>query len=203
MNVPPALLAMLNRQSVKALVEPGPTEEQFELLVRAATTVPDHGELRPYRFLIVSGEGRGAFGDALAAAIDEARPGLQPGYLEKVRAKAFAAPALIAIVASPRAGKIEEWEQLASAACTGFAIVLAAHTLGLGAIWKSIPLDRSPAFRRHLALADGERLLGWVNLGHAEGGTNAERERTPANSADFAQVVTAQGIVEFARSDSK
>jgi nitroreductase len=145
---PDLLRSILERRSTRVLTEPGPTPDEIALLLRAAASVPDHGLLRPFRFVVVQGQARDRFGDALAAAVLQQRPDLPPAILEKARRKAFAAPLLIVLIASPRAGaRIPEWEQLATAACTGYAIVLAAHALGLGAIWKSTPFVDARALR--------------------------------------------------------
>lgn len=169
MSAPSLLDAILQRRSAAGLRAPGPTREQLALLLRAATTVPDHGMLQPYRFVVVEGEARTVFGDAIADAAREARPELSTGLLDKARRKPFAAPALIVLIAAPRTDTvIPEWEQLASAACTGYAIVLAADALGLGAVWKSAAVVEGAAFRETLAMRPGERLLGWILLGQAE-----------------------------------
>lgn len=185
-----ALQSILHRRSVSVLAGPEPTAAELEILLRAATTVPDHGQLRPYRFVVVPSEGRSRFGEALAAAALEARPDLAPGLVEKVRQKAFAAPLLIALIASPRAGaKIPEWEQLATAACTGYAIVLAAHALGLGAIWKTAAHVDGAALRATLGLSADERLLGWINLGRPE----KPQPQEPRPSPDLASIASVLG----------
>ena len=152
-------------------------------MVQAASTVPDHGELKPYRFVIVdSPEGQTRFGDALAAAGAEAKPDLSPGLLDKLRKKAFAAPALVIVIAAPIAGhKIPVWEQIVTASCTGYALALAAHALGLGAIWKSAPMLEGTALTEALALKADERLLGWINVGQPER-QGAPRPDAPAQA---------------------
>lgn len=169
MSAPSLLDAILHRRSASGLRAPGPTREQLELLLRAATTVPDHGMLQPYRFVVVEGEARARFGDAIADAAREARPELSAGLLDKARRKPFAAPTLIVLIAAPRTDTvIPEWEQLASACCTGYAIVLAADALGLGAVWKSAAVVEGAGFRETLAMQPGERVLGWILLGQGE-----------------------------------
>lgn len=161
-----AIAVILSRRSNAALVEPGPTPQQLAQILRAGTTVPDHGSLRPYRFLVSQGAGRERVGAALAATMREVRPESPAEAIEKVRAKAFAAPTQVLLIASPRIGhKIVEWEQFVSAGCTGYAIALAAHALGLGASWKNAPFDRGAALCEQLGLLPHERLLGWINLG--------------------------------------
>lgn len=164
--VPPTLRAILERRSLTRLLAPGPSFEQLELVLRAALTVPDHGSLRPYRFLVVEGEGRARFGRALALSLEAHRPGATPVELEWVSKKAYLAPTLVALVAAPHRGhKVAEWEQLATAACAGYAITLAASTLGLGAIWKSVQYPLDARAKALLGLLSEEVCLGWINLG--------------------------------------
>src|SRR5664280_2866448 len=62
---------------------------------------------------------------------------LPEALVDKMRSKAYAAPCSIMLIASPdTTSNVEVWEQVASASCTGYAIVLAATGLGYGAVWK-------------------------------------------------------------------
>jgi nitroreductase len=142
----------------------GPT---LARILETATTVPDHGTLRPWRFCVVSGTGRDRFADALVAGLHETRGGgLPDAMVAKMRGKAFAAPCQVVLVASPDpTSNVPVWEQVASAACTGYAIVLGAVALGFGAIWKSANVLESRAVRACFGLGPDEQLLGWVNLG--------------------------------------
>lgn len=45
-----ALVALTQRVSVSRLVEPAPSDEQRELLFKAALRAPDHAQLRPLAF---------------------------------------------------------------------------------------------------------------------------------------------------------
>lgn len=162
---PEVVAALLDRRSTAALVEPGPTPSQIDTILRAATTAPDHGRIRPWRFVVVTGEARERFADALEDGGVARDPEMREAMRAKLRSKAFVAPTLIAVVASPRPHKVERWEQVVSAGCTGYAMLLAAHALGLGAMWKSVPFRTGPALREMLALGDDGELLGWVLLG--------------------------------------
>jgi nitroreductase len=155
-----------------------PDDAQLATLLEVATTVPDHGALRPWRFVVVRGPGRDRFGGALVEGLVGKRgTDLPDAVVDKMRAKAFAAPCQVLLVASPRAGSnVPEWEQVASASCTGYAIVLAATALGLGAVWKSAPVLDTPPVRALVGAGHGERLLGWVNLG-TPAGARRERDR--------------------------
>lgn len=182
------LALLISRPNVSTLGDPGPTRDQLDRMLLAAGTVPDHGRLRPYRFAIIEGDGRAAFGDALARAAAERKPGLSEGALDAMRAKAFRSPTSIAVIASPKPGKIERWEQHATAACTGYAIVLASHALGVGAVWKSVPFTRGQALTELFGLTDAEEVLGWIHLGTPIDTAPAE-PRAPLDLAAFTLVI--------------
>ena len=144
-----------------------PDDRTMARILEAATTVPDHGGLRPWRFAVIRGPGRERFGEALVAGLVQLRgEDLPAGALTKMRGKAFAAPCAVMLIASPRSeSNVPEWEQVVSASCTGYAVVLGASALGLGAVWKSAQVLDTEPVRTLFAAADHERLLGWVNLG--------------------------------------
>ena len=183
---------ILNRRSDAHLVAPGPDAEQLELLLQAATTVPDHNTLRPYRFVVVPADGQARFGDALASAVAAANPVAEQLQLDKARAKAFVAPCRIVLIASPQPHKVPAWEQVATAACCGYAIALAATALGLGAVWKSAGIMRGGDLDALFGLAADEQILGWVNVG-TRTVDPADDQRRPVELADLVTVVGADG----------
>jgi nitroreductase len=177
-----ALHPLLTRRSTAALFPPAPTAAEIEAILQVGTSVPDHGSLRPWRFVVVAGDARAAFGDALANAALEHQPGLDESTLDRIRSKAFVAPALIAVAARvDTSSKVPVWEQVASASCAGYALALAAHQLGLGAIWKSAPTHEGVAIEKLLDLSPDDRFLGWVNLGH----TASDREVVARAATDL------------------
>jgi len=182
----PAFLEfILSRRSAAALGDPGPSDADLARILTAAGTVPDHGQLRPFRFAVVSGEGRTKFGNALADAAAERKPGLPETALDAMRAKAMRSPTSVVVISSPKPGKIEPWEQIAAAACTGYAIVLAAHALGIGAAWKSVPFTRGKGLTELFGLGPTEETLGWIHLG-----TSIKPVTTPRAPLDLAAITT-------------
>lgn len=175
----------------------GPTAAELDAILQAAVTVPDHGTLRPWRLVVVQGEARAVFGDALVEAVCGAGVVLTPETAERVRSKAFVAPALVAVVArvDPSA-KVPAWEQVASAACAAYAIALAADRLGLGAIWKSAAVHEGDTLRRVLDMGPHDVFLGWVNLGHPtnDAVTNGTG-RAPVDLGPIARSLGADGSV--------
>ena len=93
-----ALDLLLNRVSVGRLLEPAPDAAQRELMFRAALRAPDHGQLRPWRFITVDGEARARLGELFAEAQAQ-DPTSKPEALDKARAMPLRAPLLVVVVA--------------------------------------------------------------------------------------------------------
>src|SRR5687768_16815271 len=97
--LPPMIESLLNRASTARLAEPGPSPEHVELLLRVAANAPDHGKLRPWRFVIVNAEARGRFGHLMAQSLHRRDPSAAPELLERERDKAMRAPTIIVAAA--------------------------------------------------------------------------------------------------------
>lgn len=176
-----ALAVLHDRRSANALVAPGPDDAQLEALLRAACTAPDHGSLRPYRFVVVRGEGLPVLGQALVDAAREADADLPAEVAAKLAAKTRVAPVMVVLVASPQPSpKVPAWEQEATAACAGFALALAADLAGFGAVWKTAGRLQGTALDALLSRTPSETVLGWVNLGTRAG--TVQPRRVPATA---------------------
>ncbi|MEV6975936.1 nitroreductase [Kitasatospora sp. NPDC093806] len=155
--------AVLTRRSVNRLGGPPPSEELILELLRAASTVPDHGRLKPWRLTVLQGEERKALGEALAAVAP-------PEQAARAREKPFRAPMLISIVFCPdrHHPKVPEWEQLASAATLVNTLHLLLHSRGWGAIWRTGAVIDAPEVRACAGVGATERLLGWLYVGRPD-----------------------------------
>ncbi|WP_203077139.1 nitroreductase family protein [Falsiroseomonas ponticola] len=179
----PALAALLSRASVPArsLTDPGPDDAAIGLAVAAALRAPDHGGLRPWRFLVVRGAARAALGAVLAASLARRVPQTPPDRLALEQAKPLRAPVVIVAGAAVRADHpIPAWEQEASAAAGVMNLMNALDAQGHGAIWLSSPALRDDAVKRALGFASGDALLGWIYAGTPA----AERPRPPRPAPD-------------------
>jgi nitroreductase len=170
-----------------------PDDRSLAQILETATTVSDHGGLRPWRFAVITGAGRNRFGEALVAGLHQVQgTDLPEAVVTKMREKAHAAPCAVMLIASPHLeSNVPEWEQVASAACTGYAMVLAAAALGFGSAWRSAQVLEAGPVRTLFGLADHERLLGWVNLG-TPGGVGRKKRSEP-DMTDLSELVTVIG----------
>lgn len=165
-----ALDALLNRVSMARLREPAPSAEQREVLFRAALRAPDHGYLRPWRFLSIEGDSRQRLGELFAAAVLNRNPGAAPEALTKARNMPLRAPLLVVAIAKVQSNpKVPEVEQLLAAGCAAHGILLAAHAQGLGAMWRTGDMAHDRFVAKGLGLADNEQIVGFIYLGSVEG----------------------------------
>jgi nitroreductase len=161
-----ALECILTRRSTGRLTGPGPDAAAVRRLAEAATAAPDHGLLRPWRFVVVRGEARVVLGEAFARAQAGAEPDAPEAALEATRGKPLRAPLIVTVVASPQPSpKIPEWEQHASAAAAAQNLCLAAHALGYAAMWRTGWFAHAPEVRAQLGLDEHESVTAWVYLG--------------------------------------
>src|SRR3954468_20013222 len=93
------LMVVRDRRSRPALGEPAPDRAQLRELLVAASSAPDHGRLRPWRFVIVEGASLGPLGDAFASAHAERDPDACAAELARSRAKPLRAPLIVVVVA--------------------------------------------------------------------------------------------------------
>ena len=166
-----ALDLLLNRVSVTRLVDPAPTAEQLHVMFRAALRAPDHGQLRPWRFLVIEGQARDRLGELLAEALRLRQPDASEEVLQKPYKMPLRAPMLVAVIACPVPHpKVPQSEQVLAVGCAAHGLLLAAHAQGLGAVWRTGEF----AYDRHVAEGLGlmatEQLLGFIYLGTPAGG---------------------------------
>lgn len=162
----PALQLLLERSSCPRLQAPAPDPAQLELMFRAAVRAPDHGHLRPWRFLVVQGDGLHALGELYAKALLSSSPDATQEQLKRVRSMPLRAPMIVVLVACLQEHpKVPEYEQLIAAGCAGHGMLLAAQAQGMGAFWRSGEMCEHSHVHKGLGLQDNERIIGYIYLG--------------------------------------
>jgi nitroreductase len=178
--MPDSLEFLRGRRSVPAaqLQPPGPTPDQLRDIVATAIRVPDHGKLTPWRLIALAGDAGARYGEALAALHARVDPGVPEKALAKDRDRFAHSPVVLAVVARIDAQhpKIPAQEQLLSAGCLAFNLLLAAQAAGFGAQWLTgwSCYDREAA--ELLGLTDEERAIAYIHIG-SRGTEPPERNR--------------------------
>ena len=162
------LEALLSRRSVPALLlrEPGPSQQQIDAAIDAALRAPDHGGLKPWRFVLIRGAARARLSQLFVRRLQQRDPATPPGKVEKARTMPLTAPLVIALGARVRQDhKVPELEQLLSTAAGVMNLLNAFHAQGFGAIWLTGGNAYDPEIAQALGFDAAERFLGFVYVG--------------------------------------
>jgi nitroreductase len=167
-----ALEALNTRSSAKTFGETAPSREHLAIVLQAAVRAPDHGRLRPWRFMLIEGNQRRKFGELLAASALRRIPGLGEGDLQRERDKAMRAPLIIVVACRIVPGtKVPAIEQLLAAGAAAQNMLLALHTLGYAAAWKTGEAAYDTEVKKTLGLAADDHIIGFVYTGGGSGAT--------------------------------
>ena len=161
-----ALTALKTRVSPLKLAEPGPTAEALEAMFAAAVAAPDHGRLRPWRFLIFDGAARERFGTLLEQSLLRREPEAPAAKRDAERKKAERAPLIIVAAATVKDdAKIPAVEQIVAVGAAAQNLLVAAHALGYGGFWRTGAAAYDAVFKRELGLAESDAIVGFLYVG--------------------------------------
>lgn len=174
--------AIRTRRSEQHLIDPAPSDAEFIELLGCAALSPDHGRLRPWRWVLLRDDARAELGTRFGRDSDDAsRAG-------RTAAKPLRAPLLATLVFSPQpAARVPQWEQLSAAVAVANAMMLLLHDRGYGSIWRTGAHTRSHGARDLLGLHSTESLLGWLYIGTPD----PQRHPSPRTTAPVRDKVTA------------
>jgi nitroreductase len=161
--------AINTRYSVKKLKADSLARDVIDKLLDAGNRAPNHYKVRPWRVFFFYGDGGEKLGDVMAASLRDRQPDLPQEGLDKTRALPLRAPVIIAVgVDKPVESKVLELENYAatSAACQN--ILLAAHALGLGAIWRTGDWAHDVKVKEFFGLTENQHIAGFIYVGYPE-----------------------------------
>jgi len=161
-----ALDVMISRTSPKDFDEPAPSHEALSRALEAAVAAPDHARLRPWRFILIEGAARHAFGQVLADALKCRNADVSAPELEREAAKAVRAPLIVVVAARliERPG-VPEIEQMLAAGAAAQNLMLGLHAQGFGAVWKTGAPAYDPRVKAALGLEPGDAIVGFIYAG--------------------------------------
>lgn len=176
-----ALLALQTRTAAPRLIEPAPADADLDQILKAGLRAPDHGMLRPWRFLLVQGEARRKLGQLFVSC-------LQPQTSEaknKLLDSPMRAPMVIVCVATIKDHpKVPAIEQICSMAAAIQNMAVAIHALNFGAIWKTGEVAYNPEVKVALGLKASDAIVGYLYVGTP---TTRERVAPDLKMTDFVQ----------------
>lgn len=163
----------------RRLVAPGPSAQQVQTILQAAAAAPDHGQLLPWRFVVVPMSARAALAEVFAQALLDRDPGASVEQVESARDKAHRAPFLMLAIAKlagstpeqdarrQQGGElaITDAERLVSLGCAIQNVLLSAHAMGLGSGITSGQAMASPRLRALFELTAHETAVCCISIG--------------------------------------
>lgn len=180
-----AIEALTSRRSPLQLIDPAPDEAALEAILRAAMRAPDHGKLRPWRFIVLRGDARARFGAVMAEALKRREPDAPENMIAREREKPIRAPLILVVAASLQEGhKIPVVEQMLAAGAAAQNVMLAAHATGFGATWKTGAPAYDPFVKEALGLSPHDAIVGFLYLG-----TPGAQPQAPLKAPELAEFV--------------
>ena len=159
--------AIDTRVSAAKLAHPGPTPEHLKQILSAAGKAPDHGRLKPWRFIVLDAALREKFALAAAAAKRARMPAMTDEQFAAERDKVARSPTLVVVacVVNRSQTKVPEIEQVVAVAAAAENLFLAAHDLGYGVMWKTGAAAYDAGVKKDLGLDAADHIVGIMHLG--------------------------------------
>ena len=168
--------------SPRRLVAPGPEAAQLRGLLTLAAAAPDHGQLAPWRLLLIPPAARDRLADAFGQALLERDPQASEEELGRAREKAWRAPTLLVAIVRTGGDELPQITALERAVSFGAAIqnmLLGAQALGFGAGLTSGKAMQSEPMRALCSLGPEEHAVCCINIGTATAARVPRTNRRP------------------------
>jgi len=163
------LQAIQTRHSIGRVKPDAVPREVIEKLLNAAVQAPNHYQVRPWRFVVLTGSGRNKLGEVMAQSMKAKFPQLTEEALNKERGKPLRSPVLIAVgVDKPTESKVLEIENICATAAACENILLAAHALGLAAQWRTGDAARDPMVKKLLGFSEDQHIISFLYIGYSD-----------------------------------
>ncbi|GAA0453732.1 nitroreductase [Alkalibacillus silvisoli] len=165
--------AIHERRSIGKVKDQPIEDEKIEKILEAATWAPNHFHTEPWKFFVLKEEGRRPLGRTLAdIAKDEMDDPMTEecqAKLERIEQKPFRAPVIITVAVTPsEKEKVIYLEEIGAVNSAVQNMLLAAHGLGLGAIWRTGKPTYHPKMKQQFGLREQDEVLGFIYLGYPD-----------------------------------
>jgi len=161
--------AIHNRHSQKKVKADQVPREMIEKLLDAAAQAPNHYKVRPWRFVVLTGNARERLGIVMSISLRERQPDFPQEAFDKAQTTPLQAPVVIAVgVEKPSEPKVLEIENVCAAAAATENLLLAAYALGLGAKWRTGEWARDAKVKEFLGFEPDQHLVGLIYVGYPE-----------------------------------
>ncbi len=185
--MPTTCISLLaTRQSSAKLTPPAPSAAELDQLFLGALRAPDHAQLRPWRYLVIEGEGLRKLGDVFVQAAETAGGELVPEQRQRMAAMPLRAPmVIVGVVRLVEHPKVPHIEQTISAGVGMGYLLLGLQSLGYGGMWRTGDMAYSREVMTALGLAADEAIVGFLYVGTP---TGTQKPLSELRCADYVSV---------------
>ena len=153
-------------------------QDHLDAILNAGIRVPDHGALKPWKLVVITGDARARFdGDVLRAAFLAGNPDASQGEIDTEASRTQRADVVIAVLSTPvehRSIKLWDMQLSAGAVCT--TLLYAAQSHGYAAQWLTEWYAYDDTVLKALGGRPGQdRVAGFIYIGEK---VNPPMERT-------------------------
>ena len=165
--------AIFKRRSIGKVKQDPVEKEKIEKLLEAATWAPNHYYTEPWKFFVLTGEGRRPLGRTLAQIakenMEDPETKENQEKLKKAEEKPFRAPVIITVAVTPSDDpKAIDIEEVGAVSAAIQNMLLAAHALGLGAVWRTGKPAYHPKMKQLFGLREQDEVLGFIYIGYPD-----------------------------------
>ncbi len=158
------------RRSIGLVSDEAVSQEKIEKILEAGTWAPSHFRTEPWRYFVLTENGRKPLGQALVeiAKKDMEDPSTETNQkkLEKIAEKPFRAPVIIVAAVEPSdQPRVIEQEEYGAVYASIQNMLLATHALGLGGFWRTGKPCYDPIMNNLFGLSEKGKVLGFLYIG--------------------------------------
>ncbi|KQU23319.1 nitroreductase [Bacillus sp. Leaf13] len=165
--------AIKTRRSIGVVKQDPVPKELIEQIIEAGTYAPNHHRTEPWRFFVLTGEGRNKLGQVFEeiTRIENAddTPESLISKVERQKKNPLRAPVIIAVGIEPSdKNNVLVSEEYAAVNSAVQNMLLAAHSLGLGAVWRTGKITYNTKVREFFNLSLKGEILAFIYLGYPD-----------------------------------
>lgn len=165
--------AIQTRRSISLVNEQPVSKELIEQIIESGTYAPNHHKSEPWRFFVLRGEGREKLGKVFKeiTTAQQEDPQSEDSQTKIARSERnpLRAPVVIAVGVEPgNKDNIILKEEFAAVSSAIQNMLLTAHALGLGAVWRTGAICYHPDVRDFFGLSENGEISAFIYLGYSD-----------------------------------
>ncbi|MDG2187238.1 MAG: nitroreductase [Hyphomicrobiales bacterium] len=161
-----AIQNLIERTSSSHLSMPIPSREELNTIYKAALRAPDHKDLKPSRYIEVSGNGLDRLSEVFINFAKDSDPNIDQSRIERYKKMPYRAPLIMVLISSIKENQgVPKIEQMMSTACSAQCILLALNALNYSGIWRTGEVSFNTSISKLLGLEDNEFVIGYLYIG--------------------------------------